>query len=81
MKTTVNIAPDLLKRAKKVAADERTTLRALIDEGLRTTLARREEANRFVLRDASFAGRGLQPGLDEGDWQRLMELAYEGRGA
>ncbi len=31
-------APDLLKRAKKVAADERTTLRALIDEGLRAAL-------------------------------------------
>lgn len=81
MKTTVHIAPDLLQQAKTIAAAERTTLRALIDEGLREALAKREASDRFALRDASFAGRGLQPGLDEGDWQRLMELAYEGRGA
>ncbi len=80
MKTTVNIAPTLLKRAKQTAAKEGTTLRALVDEGLRAALARRQERDRFTLRDASFDGHGLQPGIEGGDWKRILELTYEGRG-
>ena len=34
MKTTVEIAPALLARAKKLAAQRQTTLRALIEAGL-----------------------------------------------
>ena len=36
MKTTVEIDDELLKAAKKLAIDEHTTLRALIEDGLRT---------------------------------------------
>jgi len=43
MKTTVEIAEDLFMHAREVARREGTTLRALIEEGLRATLARREQ--------------------------------------
>lgn len=81
MKTTVNIADQIFRAAKRTAERERITLRALIEEGLRVVLAaRRRERQPFVLRDASFKGDGLQPGVDLGDWDRIRALTYEGRG-
>ncbi len=63
-----------------MAAREKTTLRALIEAGLRQVLRDRLGKARFRLRDASFGGRGLQPGFRDGDWQRMRDVAYEGRG-
>lgn len=80
MKTTVDIADALLDEAKRVASREGTTLRALIEQGLRRTLAERRRGGRFRLRRASFKGQGLQPGVKELSWERVRELAYEGRG-
>lgn len=80
MKTTVEIPDALAEEAKALARRERTTLRALIEAGLRHVLRERGRPGRFELRDASFGGRGLQPGLREGDWERIREAAYEGRG-
>ncbi|UCC75085.1 MAG: DUF2191 domain-containing protein [Gemmatimonadota bacterium] len=81
MKTTVDIADALLAAAKKVAAEERTTLRALIEEGLRSVLERRQKRGGFRLRRASFRGNGLQAEVREGSWERVRDLIYEGRGA
>lgn len=80
MKTTVNISEPLLSAAKKLAAEERTTLRALIEEGLRRVLERRQRRGPFQLRRASFRGQGLQPDVNEGQWERVRDLIYEGRG-
>lgn len=38
MKTTVDLDPELLKAAKRCAIDEGTTLRALVEDGLRERL-------------------------------------------
>ena len=80
MKTTVEISDGLADEAKAVARRERTTLRALIEAGLREVLRDRRRRESFQLRDASFGGRGLRPELRDGDWQRIREAAYEGRG-
>lgn len=80
MKTTIDIAPSLLYEAKQVAAREGTTLRALVEAGLREVLAERGRRASFRLRDASFGGSGLQPEFRDGDWEQLRETAYEGRG-
>jgi len=80
MKTTVEISSALLKEAKSVAAREHTTLRTLVEEGLREVLARRTKGRRFRLRKASFAGKGLQPELRGASWERIRERVYEGRG-
>lgn len=80
MKTTIDIADSLLQSAKARAADEGTTLRALVEEGLRRVLEQREKRGPFQLRGASFGGNGLQPGVREGSWERIRELIYEGRG-
>lgn len=81
MKTTVEIADALLSEAKRLASQEQTTLRALIEEGLRRLMQDRKRRGSFCLRRATFRGRGLQPGVQEGSWERIRELIYEGRGA
>ena len=80
MKTTVEIPDSILEQAKRVAVDEGVTLRALIELGLRRVLEERREDRAFQLRRASFRGRGLQPEVRDGSWERIRELAYEGRG-
>jgi cobalamin biosynthesis Mg chelatase CobN len=81
MKTTVEISTPLLNEAKAVATRENTTLRALVEEGLRESVARRKRrTRRFRLRDGSFRGKGVQEGIDLSDWEQIRALAYEGRG-
>ena len=81
MKTTVEISDALLAEARKLAARERTTVRTLIEQGLRRVIEERRGAKQpFRLRKASFRGRGLAPEAKSAGWDRLRELAYEGRG-
>ena len=81
MKTTIDIAGPILSAAKRAAARENTTVRALVEEGLRRVLRERNAREPFRLRRASFAGQGLRPELAEAGWDRLRDLSYEGRGA
>ena len=81
MKTTVEIADSLLASAKRLAAERGTTLRALVEMGLRRVLEDSQSSERFRLRDASVDGRGLQPEFRDGDWEQIRDAAYEGRGA
>ena len=80
MKTTVEISDALLDEAKKMAAREGTTVRTLIEQGLRHVVSAGKPRRAFRLRKASFKGRGLSAGAGRLDWQHLRELAYEGRG-
>jgi len=80
MKTTVEISDALLDEAKKLASREGTTVRTLVEQGLRQVIARRKERRPFRLRKATYKGRGLRGDAKAADWGRLRELAYEGRG-
>ncbi len=80
MKTTVEIPDPLADEAKAVAQRDKTTLRELIETGLRLVLRERRRKTRFRLCDASFRGRGLQPEYQDEDWQRIRNAAYKGRG-
>jgi hypothetical protein len=80
MKTTLDISDPLLREARKLAARERTTLRALVERGLRHVVTEKKRGPAFRLRKASFKGRGLRPELADAGWDRLRDLAYEGRG-
>jgi hypothetical protein len=81
MKTTLDISDPLLNEARKVALREGTTLRALVERGLRQVVAEKRRKTPFRLRKASFKGRGLRPELADAGWDRLRDLAYEGRGS
>jgi Tfp pilus assembly pilus retraction ATPase PilT len=80
MKTTVDIPKDLFEEAKRVAAAERTTLRSLLQEGLRWVLAQRRRPRKFRLKDCAVSGKGVQPGIREGAWEQIRDLIYQGRG-
>lgn len=80
MKTTVEISDALLRDARKFAASEGVTLKTLIERGLHGVIRQRNSRKPFMLRDASFAGDGLQPELQDASWDRLREAAYQGRG-
>lgn len=81
MKTTVEIPDALLEEARRVAAREGTTVRALVEEGLRSVVARRKGATTFRLRRASFKGNGVQPAFAGASWDQIRDAAYDTHGA
>jgi Arc/MetJ family transcription regulator len=77
MKTTIEIADSLLEEAKSIAAREGTTVRALVESGLRHMVAeRRAHYAAFKLRDATFDGDGIAAELRGASWERIRDLAY-----
>ena len=76
MKTTIDIAEDLLERAKRQAQREKRTLKEIVEEALRRHLASRPEQKRFKYRPIIVKGKGLQPGIAEGNWDQLRDLIY-----
>ena len=74
MRTTVRLDDDLLREAKRFAAEKGTTLTAILDQALREILARQE---RSIRPDStplpSFRGQGLQPGVDLDDAGSLLD--------
>lgn len=66
MRTTVRLSEELLRKAKKKAAEKGRTLTSLIEEGLRIVLA---DSGRLRRRDhvelpVSAASGGTLPGVD-----------------
>ena len=81
MKTTVEIPDSLLQQARRLAAQENTTVKAFVQEGLRRLLAERKAGKPFKLRKVSSRGNGLQPQMAGAAWQQIRDAAYQGRGA
>ena len=80
MKTTIEIADPLLDDARRLAAREGTTLRALVERGLRQVVGEQREVRPFKLKKASFKGKGLHPDVADATWETIRDRAYEGRG-
>ena len=82
MKTTIDIPEPLLEEARRAADRHGTTLKALVEAGLRRVLAERHGGSEaFRLRDARFRGQGLQPEAANATWEAIRDAIYEGRGA
>lgn len=79
MKTTIDISDALLDEARKLASREGTTLRALVERGLRQVVAEQRKKP-FKLRDCSVKGSGLRPELADASWDEIRRLAYGDRG-
>ncbi|MCK6555752.1 type II toxin-antitoxin system VapB family antitoxin [Candidatus Binatia bacterium] len=80
MKTTIQIPDSLFNEARRLANRENTTLKSLVEQGLRRIIAEHKSAEPFRLRKVGFKGRGLNPGLAEAAWEQIRDLSYEGRG-
>ena len=80
MKTTIQIPDSLMKEARKLANEEHTTLKSLMEEGLRRIISEHRQRGRFKLRKATFRGKGLQPHLEGATWEKIRDISYEGHG-
>ena len=80
MKTTIELPDDLLERSKAVARRENSTLKALIEEGLRLALRERmrKPAAPFALQP--FVGDGLSPEFAGAGWEAIRDEIYRDRG-
>jgi len=81
MKTTIDIADSLILQAKRAAAADGTTLREVVEAGLRAVLEQRQARSvPFKLGRAYFKGKGLQPAMAGARWEDIRDRACEGRG-
>jgi hypothetical protein len=80
MKTTIEISDSLLRDARRLAAQEGVTLRALVERGLHHIIAATPQQRAFKLRRASFKGNGLHEEFRNATWEQLREAAYQGHG-
>jgi Bacterial antitoxin of type II TA system, VapB len=76
MKTTLDISDPLLRDVRRIATREGTTLRALVEQGLRHVVEVKKRRAPFRLRQVTFRGRGLRPELREAGWERIRDRAY-----
>ena len=76
MKTTIEIADDVLTRARRQARQEGKTLRDVVEQALRQQLAAPAGHGTFRLKRHPFKGKGRQAAGAEGDWQSIRDLIY-----
>jgi len=75
MRTTVDLPEELLRTARSLAAEEGTTLTALLAEGLRMRLAGRPSAGTARALPVSEVGGGLHPWIDARSNASLLDAA------
>ena len=80
MKIIVDIHDPLLEEVRLQASREKTTVRALIEEGLRKIIEEKKQKNGFRLRRATFKGSGLQADVSDASWERIRDITYKRRG-
>ena len=78
MKTTIDIADDLLKRSKQLAKREGSTLRAVLEEGLRLVLKERRTPGSRAFRFPTFGKDGLNAEFRDADSEKIRTTIYGG---
>ncbi len=74
MKTTIEIADNLLLRARARARERRITLRALVEQSLAAAL---DEAPAVVkVKPVTFKGRGLSREFEGASWDRIRDAIH-----
>lgn len=74
MRTTIDIQDELLRRAKRKAADDQTSLREIVETALRSYLSRRKPGSgEYRLRWRTERGR-IRPGVRLDDRDVLFDI-------
>jgi Arc/MetJ family transcription regulator len=79
MRTTVDLPDELVLEVQRIAREQNRTMRSVMEEALRATIAKYQRAQAFELPEASVGGNGLQPEFRDGDWDDLRAAAYGNR--
>ena len=80
VKTTVEIADELFERAQEYARQEKTTFRALTEQGLRLVLREKQRARKKLPPLVTVRGRGLTGAFKGAGWEKIRDEIYRGRG-
>ena len=82
VKTTIEIADDLFARAQRVARMEKTTFRALTEQGLRLVLKEKQaRPAKWKWKPVTFKGDGLTDEFKNASWEKIRDEIYRGHGA
>jgi len=74
MSVTLDIDPNLWARAESTATNGGTSVRDLVEEGLRRVLA--EQGDNVQIDDFATGGHGLDGRFNDGGWVNLRECIY-----
>jgi len=78
MRTTIRLDEELLRDAKKFAAETGQTLTSVIADALQEVLARRQhKARQAPIRLRTVKGHGPLPGVDLDDSASLLDLMQD----
>ncbi len=81
MKTTVQIPDALLADVQKIAAKNKTTFRALVQEGLLHVVEQDQKKRKpFKMKDMSVGPKKINEKLVGLQWEDIIDLAYGDRG-
>jgi hypothetical protein len=81
MKTTVQIPDALLTEIRQIATKNKTTLRALMQEGLQHVVEQeRKKKKPFKLKDCSVGPKKVNGELVGRQWEDIVDLVYGDRG-
>jgi Arc/MetJ family transcription regulator len=81
VKTTIEIADDLFERAQRLARKEKTTFRALTEQGLRLVLKEKQTKSQELPALVTVRGNGLTDEFRNAPWERIRDEIHRGRGA
>jgi len=73
MRTTMDISDELMRHAKKKAADDGIPLRDVVEDALRRYLAAKPATSGYKLKWTTESGK-LMPGVDLDDRDSLFDL-------
>lgn len=73
VRTTIDLNDELMRRIKRLAADQGVTFREVVERALRSVLERKPARSGFKLRWRTEKGR-LQPGVRLDDREALFDL-------
>jgi len=76
MRTTVDISDDLMIELKRISAERRRPLKELIEDAIRSSLAKRGEPHRQEesTRVLTYRGRGVQRGVNLDSMRELLDV-------
>lgn len=82
MKITIEINDDLLIRIQELAREEKTSVDALAEAGLRRVLEVQETKQAKLKWEplVCFRGSGLTDEFKNASWEEILDESYRGRG-
>lgn len=81
MKTTIDIADNILEQSRRLARKNKTTLRDMVEEGLLLVSERYQKAMSVDLHPVTVKGTGVRKVFRDVSWEKIRHAAYQGHGA